>query len=498
MSRPLRCLGLLAGVLALAGCVNLAPDYQRPTPVTPTIWPSVGQNPAPEPVAAPNVSDLGWRDFFLDPRLQRTVAMALADNRNLRIAALDIEAARAQYRDTGSALFPTVNASGSATFSKSGHTAGNNSTASGNVVTGDSVSKSLSVELGFASYEIDFFGRLRNQKQAALDALLSSAAARRSTQISLIGQVASNWLTLAADKERLAIANETLANQRQNLKLVKARHDYGVASGSDVANAQSAVEAARVDMATYTTAIAQDRNALNLVAGGTVPAADLPGTKIPPHPVVTDLPAGIPSSVLTNRPDVIAAEYTLRGDTASIGAARAAFFPTISLTAATGWATSGLSGLFANSNRAWSFTPQIDQPIFDGGSRLAQLDLAHIQRNIDLADYEQTIQTAFREVADALATRATIDRQVEAQQALVAANARAYRLSLARYKAGIDSFLDTLTEQRTLYTARQNQVGRRLARQTNLVTLYKVLGGGGFADSAEAARPARTPAAAPR
>ncbi|MES1937900.1 efflux transporter outer membrane subunit [Salinisphaera hydrothermalis] len=473
----------IGAVAGLAGCVNLAPDYPRPTPVTPTLWPSVGTHPAPKPVAAPDVSNLGWRDFFLDDRLRRTVAMALANNRNLRIAALNIEAARAQYRDSGSALFPTVNASASATFSKSGRTAGGNDTASGNVVTGSSVSKSLSAELGFASYEIDFFGRLRNQKQAAFDALLSSAAARRSTQISLIGQVASDWLTLAADKERLSIARETLVNQRQNLKLVKARHDYGVASGSDVANAQSAVESARVDVASYTAAIAQDRNALNLIAGGTVPAVDLPSAKIPAHPVIADLPAGIPSSVLTNRPDVISAEYTLRGDTASIGAARAAFFPTLSLTAATGWATAGLSGLFADRNRSWSFTPRIDQPIFDGGSRRAQLDLAHVQRNIDLADYEQTIQTAFREVADALATRATIDRQVEAQQALVAANARAYRLSLARYQAGTDSFLDTLTEQRALYTARQNEVGRRLARQTNLVTLYKVLGGGGFATS---------------
>lgn len=486
---------LLVGALfGLAGCVNLAPDYQQPAPVTPTLWPSVGPNPAPEPVAAPDVADLGWRDFLVDDRLRRTVAIALAHNRNLRIAALDIEAARAQYRDNRAELFPSIDASSNATFSRAGRTtAGGNDTSSGNVVNGSSVSKSLSAELGFASYEIDFFGRLRNQKQAALDALLSSAAARRSTQISLIGQVASDWLTLAADKERLSIAKETLANQRQNLKLVLARHDYGVASGSDVADARSAVESARVDVASYTTLVAQDRNALNLVAGTSVPAADLPGAQVPASPVIDDLPAGIPSRVLTNRPDVISAEYTLRGDYASIGAARAAFFPTISLTAATGWATSGLSGLFADDNRSWSFTPQIDQPIFDGGSRLAQLDLAHVQRHIDLADYEQTIQTAFREVADALATRATIDEQVAAQQALVAASGRAYRLSLARYRAGTASFLDTLVEQRTLYNARLNEVGRRLDRQTNLVTLYKVLGGGGLARSTEAAAPEPSP-----
>lgn len=466
-----RSLGVAILATALAGCVNLAPDYERPEPVTPSAWPSVGNHPAPDVVTAAHVAGLGWQDFFTNNRLRRTVATALTHNRDLQAAALDIEKARAEYRDTGAALFPTVDATGQAVFS------------GGKATSNSRGNKSLSAQLGFASYEIDFFGRLRNQREAALDSLLSSQAARRSTQISLIGQVASDWLTLAADKERLAIAKETLVNQQENLKLVRARHDHGIASGSDLADAEASVAAAAVDVAGYTATVARDRNALNLVAGMTVPAADLPGKRIPTQPVIEKLPPGIPSSVLQNRPDVIAAEYTLRGDTALIGAARAAFFPSISLTAATGWATAGLSGLFSGDNQSWNFSPQLDIPIFDGGSRTARLDLAHIQRNIDVVNYEKTIQTAFREVADALATRATIDNQIQAQRRRVAANARAYKLALARYHAGAAGYLEALVQQRLLYNARLQEVGLRLAREINLVTLYKVLGGGGFARS---------------
>lgn len=480
---------VLISAFSLAGCINLAPDYQRPVPVTPTLWPSVGDTPAPDPIAGMNVASLGWRQFFTDPRLRHVVALTLDNNRDLKVAALHIKQARAQYRDTRSALFPSIAASSSATFSRAGRSSGGNNSASGNLVSGSdtSVNKSLSAELGFTNYELDVFGRLRNQAQAALSTVNSLAATRRSTQISLVAEAANDWLTLAADKERRALARDTLDNQRDNLKLVLARHHYGIASGSDVANARSAVASARVDVATFTSQVAQDRNALNLVAGASVPAADLPGEVVPAHPVLADLPPGIPSSVLQNRPDVAAAEYTLRGDYASIGAARAAFFPTISLTASTGWATRGLSGLFADSNRSWSFTPQISQPIFDGGSRLAQLKISHIQQQIDIAQYEHTIQTAFSEVADALATRATIDEQINAQSALVTADQHAYKLSLVRYRYGTDSYLDTLVQQRTLYTARQNAVSRRLVRQTNLVTLYKVLGGGGLATTAAAA-----------
>lgn len=489
-------------VTTLSGCINLAPDYRRPIPVTPTLWPSVGDTSAPEGVDGLDVAELGWRQFLLDPRLQRVVAFTIAHNRDLRVAVLNIEQARAQYRDTRSVLFPSIAASSSATFSRSGRTSGQGNTASGNLLSGSdtsssdsSIRKSLSAELGFTRYELDVFGRLRNQNQAAFETVLSLAETRRSTQISLIAEAANNWLRLAADKELLALVRDTLTNQKANLKLVRARHDYGVASGSDVANAQSTVESARVDVATYVSQVAQDRNALNRIAGGTVPATDLPGQQIPADPVIDNLPPGVPSHVLQNRPDVAAAEYTLRSDTASIGAARAAFFPTISLTASTGWATRGLSGLFAGDNRSWSFTPRLDQPIFDGGSRLARLQISRIQRDIDIAHYEQSIQTAFSEVADALATRATIDEQIAAQQALVAANRRAYRLSQARYRYGTDSYLDTLVDQRTLYTSRKNEVSRRLARQTNLVTLYKVLGGGALAPGTTAAPDADAPPA---
>ena len=326
-------------------------------------------------------------------------------------------------------------------------------------------------------------------RAAAVQSLLATTADRRAVRISLIGEVAASWLTLGADKALLALARNTLTNRLASLRLVNARHDYGIASGSDVANARSAVEAVRVDIASLVARVARDENALNLVAGTTLAPALLPEARLPEQAVIERLPAGVPSEVLLDRPDVLAAEYRLAGDYASIGAARAAFFPRISLTAATGWATRGLTGLFADNNRSWGVTPQINVPIFDGGARAAQLAIARIQREIDAQTYEQTLRTAFREVADALALRATIDDQIAAQTALVAANRRSYRLSKARYRAGIDSYLDTLIEQRTLYTSQQSAIQRRLAREINLVTLYKTLGGGDLASSSRAARP---------
>lgn len=493
MKRILRLSLPIAAALTLAGCVNLAPRYQRPVPAVPSIWPLVNGQSGAGLSAAPPAADVGWRQFFLNARLRHVVGLALASNRNLRIAALDIEQARERYRATGAALFPSISATGSATISKSSHTSASNRATSGNIVSASNVSKSESLELGFSSYELDFFGKLRNQKQEALEALRSSAATRRSTQISLIAEAANDWLTLAADEELLALAKQTEANQRDNLRLVEARHRYGIASGTDVANAEASVATAREDVATYTSQIAQDRDALNLVVGAVIPAADLPAARVPAHAVLTRLPAGVPSTVLENRPDVRAAEYTLRSDYASIGAARADFFPTISLTAVTGFATQGLTGLFKGSNQTWSFLPQISVPIFDAGANIAALHISETQRKIDVAHYEQTIQTAFSEVADALALRATIHEQVAAQKALVAATQRAYSLSLAQYRAGAASYLDTLTEQRALYAARQTEVTKRLSAETNLVTLYKVLGGGAIAAAAPATRPETSP-----
>ena len=479
----------LALTVMLAGCVNLAPEYESPAPVIPGVWPGVDIYGAPPAEPGADVSMLGWRDFFIDDRLREVVSTALSHNRDLAVATLNIAAARAQVADINADLFPSVSSSTSATFSRAGRTAGGDDTASGNLANQSAISESLSTEIGFSSYELDIFGRLRNQRVAAVQSLLATTADRRAAQISLIGEVAANWLTLAADKALLALARNTLTNRLASLRLVNARHDYGIASGSDVANARSAVEAVRVDIASLVAQVAQDENALNRVAGTTLAPGLLPEARLPEQAVLERLPAGVPSAVLLDRPDVIAAEYRLAGDYASIGAARAAFFPRISLTAATGWATRGLTGLFADDNRSWSVTPQIDVPIFDGGSRAAQLALARIQREIDSQSYEQTLRTAFREVADALALRATIDDQISAQTALVAANQRSYRLSQARYRAGTDSYLDTLIEQRTLYTSQQNAIQRRLAREINLVTLYKTLGGGDLARSSRSALP---------
>lgn len=490
MTRRLARLTPIAAALMLAGCVNLAPAYHRPAPVTPNVWPWLRPTPGAPP-GGPAAADIGWREFFIDPRLRNVVALALANNRNLQVAALDIEQAREQYRATGAALFPSISATASATVSRSGNTSGSNSTTSGQIVNGSSLRKSESAELGFTSYELDFFGKLRNQRQQALEALRASAATRRVTQISLIAETASDWLTLAADRQTLALAHRTEGNQQANLRLVTARHRYGIATGSDLADAETSVASAGEDVATYRSQVAQDIDALNLVVGTVVPAPDLPGPRVPARAVLSRLPAGVPSQVLENRPDVAAAEYTLRGDDANIGAARAAFFPTISLTAAAGYAAPGLTALFSAGRPTWSVSPQASLPIFDAGSRLANLRISQIQRRIDVANYQQTVQTAFREVADALAIRAHVGEQIAAQRQLVAASRRAYTLALDQYHAGTDSYLDTLVSQRSLYSARQTLIQRRLTQQTNLVTLYKALGSGVLATGAGGARAAQ-------
>lgn len=478
-------------LLALAGCTSLAPDYARPMlPVPATLN---GPNGSEGTALAPETGPMGWQDFLQEPRLRELVALALQNNRDLRVAVLAIEKARAQYGVEQSNRFPAVGATAAGNRTRTAddlNTSGRSPTSS-----------QYSAQLGFSSYEIDFFGRVKNLNEAALQEFLRTTENRRSVQLSLVAEVANAWLTLDADGRRLQLAQDTLRSRQKSYELTERSHALGAASGLTLAQAQTTVDTARADVAAFTSQVARDRNALALLAGAPVPAALLPDGANPgataspaqaasasasvapapslatPAATLLAVPGDLPSSVLLNRPDVRAAEYTLRGAYASIGAARAAFFPSITLTASAGTASNALSGLFDGGNGTWSFAPQIRLPIFDAGRNRANLQIAETARDTALAQYDKAVQTAFREVADALAERATLAERLQAQQSLQAATLKALQLSQARYRLGADSYLPVLDAQRALYSAQQTLIGLALAEQANRITLYKVLGG---------------------
>ena len=462
---------IVAAIVCLMGCATMAPDYARPAAPAPAAWPS---GPAYKDGAAePHdqaAADIDWRKFFISEQLQKVTALALANNRDLRVAVLNIEKTRALYQIQRAELFPAVNASGIGSEQRLPAR-----------VSGSGRSMTVGqygVNLGFSSYELDFFGRIRSLKDRALEQFLATEQARRSTQISLVAEVANTYLILAADRERLKLAQATLETQKATYKLIQRRYEVGSSSELDLRQAQTRMDAARVDILRYIGQVAQDENALTLLAGSPVPAELLPGGLVAVT-ALKDINAGLPSEVLQRRPDIMQAENQLKAANANIGAARAAFFPRITLTTSIGTASDELSGLFESGSASWSFAPRITLPIFDGGSNRANLKAAEADRDINLVRYEKAIQAAFREVADALAQRGTVGDQLEAQQSLVDAAAESYRLADARYKRGIDSYLTVLDSQRSLYGAQQGLVSVRLARLTNLVTLYKVLGGGG-------------------
>lgn len=467
---PLRSLALSAMASAvLAGCVNLAPEYTAPASPVPQALPSSG-------VEAPTPIDVGWRSFFVEPRLRGTIELALANNRDLRVAALNIERARAQYGIARAGLFPTVEAGASGSRSR---TPGSLST-SGEARIGSQ----YSADLGLTSYEIDLFGRVRNLGESALQNYFQTEETRRSTQISLIASVATAWLQLAADDQRLLLARNTLESQRKSFDLVERSHRLGAQSGLALAQARSTVDAARADAAAFDSQVEQDRNALALLVGA-MPPADLlpaaPASDTAAPATAAQLlvpPPDLPSSVLQRRPDVRAAEHALRASNADIGAARAAFFPRIALTASAGTASSTLSGLFAGGSKAWSFAPSISVPIFDGGANRANLRVAEAQQKIQIATYEKTVQTAFREVADALAERRTLAERLDAQRSLLSATSRSFELSQSLFRSGASSYLDVLDAQRAFYAAQQTLIGLQLTEQTNRLTIYKTLGGG--------------------
>jgi multidrug efflux system outer membrane protein len=470
MFRP----AFLCAALILTGC-TMIPKYQRPEAPVAARFPGGSGKPG-------DAADIHWRDFFTDPRLKRYIELALANNRDMRVATLNVEHARAEYRIQRSALFPTVDATGSYTRSRTpsytypaGVFGGGGG---GTITTSPYTLNQFSASVGTTSYEVDLFGRVRSLNRQALETYFSTDATRRSTQIALVAQVATQYLTLREQEEQLALARQTQMSVQKSYDLNKKAFDIGTASDLDVSTSDGQLQTARINVITFERTAAQAANYLELIIGQPLPTDAPPGRALRGQGVIEDIPSGLPSDLIARRPDILAAEHTLLSANANIGAARAAFFPTISLTSSAGSTSLQLSQLFTKGAETWAFSPQISIPIFTGGKNSADLDAAKISKRIEIANYEKSIQTAFREVADALAGRATYNRELSAREALVAAQQRRYDLTDTRYRQGVDNYLSVLLAQQDLYSAQRDLVSTRTDRLANLITLYKSLGGG--------------------
>ncbi|MBL0532985.1 efflux transporter outer membrane subunit [Aeromonas dhakensis] len=449
----------LSVTLLLGGC-SMAPDYQRPELPQGATWQS---NQTGEAAVS------SWRQQFLDPALQQLIATALENNRDLRIAALNVEAYEARYRIQRAAQLPTLAANGSGSRQQGSDDL--SSTGQG------TISSQYGANIGITAYELDLFGRIQSLKDQALETYLAQVETQRSTQIALVASVANAYLTLLADQELLALSEATLATEQESYGLTEHKYRLGAASEMELAQGRTALESAKVSLAQYQRQVKQDRNGLALLLGTGVPALmTQPATLAEVQ--LAAIPVGAPSSLLQQRPDILAAEHSLKAANANIGAARAAFFPTISLTATAGTASNQLSGLFDGGTGTWTFMPQINLPIFDGGKRIADLDVAEVSTRQAVASYEKSIQTAFKEVADTLGAQTDYQQQLQAQQELVKASQTYFKLAEVRYEKGVDSYLTRLDAQRSLFSAKQGLITTRLAQLSNQVALYKAVGGG--------------------
>ena len=476
-----------AGLLAAASGCTLEPHYDRPKPGTAENWPA-----GPAYVFTPNsteikptradgtaiaAADLGWREFFPDPLLQRLIELALKHNPDAQTAALNVAAARAQYRIQRADLFPAINATGIEQVEKYPTGVSTNSVGNGpTAISG--LTRFYDLGVGFTSYEIDLFGRIRSLDKEKLEQYFAYAETRRSAQISLVSEVATIYLAYLAHIDQLKLTQDTLVNQQASYDLAKLRFEGGVATELDLRQAEIALDTARANLEQYSRLTAQDLNQFVLI-GIPLRKEDAPaGTPFANYNLMTELPPNVPSEVLLNRPDVLSAEHNLRAANADIGAARAAFFPSITLTGSYGTASRKLSGLFDHGSNTWTFSPQISLPIFAAGANAASLDLSKIEKDVNVATYQKTVLSAFQEIADALAARGTLDREIAADQALADAASVAYKLSQLRFDNGVDNYLSVLDSQRSLYSAQQTLINTKLSRLQNLVTLYKALGGG--------------------
>ena len=462
-----RGIAISALALSLAACQSM----RGPEPVVssdvPESFASYGN------ASGTSIAEQGYKDFFADQRLLQVIDLALANNRDLRTAALNIQKAQQQYQISENNQLPTIGASGSAVRQVTPTRDPNNPYST------------YQVGLGLTSYELDFWGRVRSLKDAALDSYLATQSARDATQISLISQITQTWLNYSYASAQLKLANQTLKVQQDSFNLNKKRFDVGIDSEIPLRQAQISVETARNDVANYKTQLAQAQNLLNLLVGQPVPANLLSPQPVKRITQSTALTAGLPSDLLNNRPDVRAAEYQLSAAGANIGAAKAQLYPTISLTGTAGYASTDLSDLFKSGAFVWSLGPSLDIPIFDWGTRRANVKISETDQKIALSDYEKTIQTAFREVNDALAVRENIGDRLAAQRRLVDATNTTYKLSTARFRAGIDNYLTVLDAQRTSYSAEQGLLLLEQANLNNQVEVYKTLGGGVKANTAD-------------
>ena len=454
-----RPIALLVSLL-LTGC-SLAPDYQRPAAPIP-----VNYETKTSPAA---VQATDWQQVFTDPALKKLIDTALQNNRDLRVAVLNVEAYQAQYRIQRAAQLPDITATGYQARQRIPGTYSGGASA---------ISNTDSATVGISAYELDMFGRVQSLKDQALEKYLAQEETQRSTQLSLIANVATAYMTLLADHDLLRLAEQTAKSYEQSYQLIQQRYEAGISSSLDVSQSRSNLESVRSSLAQYRRQVALDQNALRLLLGTDIPAGLSSGLPEQDLTLLASLGADMPSSLLTRRPDILAAEHALKAANANIGAARAAFFPSISLTANAGSMSSSLNKLFNGGSGTWLFQPSINLPIFDFGSREAQLDVAKVQEKIEVATYEKAIQTAFKEVSDGLVAQEGYRDQLQAQQALVDANKTYYQLAQSRYEKGVDSYLTLLDAQRSLFSAEQGLVSTRLALLSNRVSLFKAIGGG--------------------
>ncbi|MBZ6392072.1 efflux transporter outer membrane subunit [Pantoea dispersa] len=451
----------------LAGCISLDPHYDRPVNAVNAVTPG-GEAYRNLQGKAASYRDISWQDYVVNAQLRQVVTMALDSSRDLREAVASVKSAHAQYGEQRADLFPTLTAGVSGTRSRA--------------LTGEGsqtvLSSTYSAEGSVSSFEVDLFGKNQSLSRQQYETYLGTLEGARSTRLTVLYNTVDYWLQLATDRSNLAIAKETAESARQSLDVTKKRMQNGVDSMVDVASADTTYQSALADVASYTTSVAQDKNALDLVVGKSVPDNLLPQSIESIGQALREVPAGVSSEALNNRPDVLQAEHNLKAANASIGAARANFFPSISLTTSGGVGSADLSSLFKNGTGVWSFAPSISLPIFNGGYNVSYLNYTKAQKEYYVAVYEKSVQTAFQEVADALARRGTITDQMASQRNNVAASQTYYRLAELRYQQGIDTYLNTLTAQRTLYTARTSLVSVEQAYYQNLNTFYKVMGGG--------------------
>lgn len=448
-----------------AGGCTMAPKYTQPAPPLPAEWTSGGVMKS-----TPGAKTQDWRQILADEPMKRLVELALINNRDLRVAALKIEKAQAQYQIQRADLFPKIDATAGANNQRTPAKLSSTGKAS--------TSHTYSVGLGFSAFELDLFGRIQSLKDEALEKFLATEASRRSVELSLVAEVATAYLTLAADREQLSLAKEILETELASLEIVQQRFSFGVANELDLSRAQTTVDTAKVQMAKYASQVTQDENLLSVLVGMPLSAELLPAKSLADVAPLNPVPAGLPSEVLTRRPDVLAAEHQLKAANADIGAARARYFPSIGITANYGFASNEVNDLFKAASGMWAFSPQLTLPIFHAGAIRAGVKASEAERDIMLAQYEKAVQTAFREVSDCLAQSASLEGQVAAQTSLVKASGKSYELSTLRYESGVDSYLSKLDAQRSYATSRQGLIATRLSRLANTMTLYKALGGG--------------------